>query len=202
MSPIWLAASAWSRAPIAALRRSRRSRTRLFRQSCGRNSPRLPKAPGSRPIGFGAAAGEAATACRAAGERRRLRPPPYCAARHNSKTSCPATRVSTVRAAERGLEAGRLLASNRADLPGGGDFEDLEIVGSAQFVVLEPARDIDGVAGFAAQRLAGFEFELDPAVKHIDELIRADMVVPAGRLRHAGLCLGDLRPHLAAAGVL
>src|SRR3954454_3808149 len=83
----------------------------------------------------------------------------------------------------------RLVAGHRADFAGGRYFEDLEIVRGAQFVVLQAARDIDRVAGFAAQRLAGLEFELDPAIEDIDELVLADMVVPAGRLGHAGLGL-------------
>src|SRR5439155_5370209 len=72
----------------------------------------------------------------------------------------------------------------------------------AQFIVFQPARDEHRVALLAAQELAALEFELDPAVQQVDELAVAGVIMPAGRLRHAGLRLHDLAAHLAAAGFL
>src|SRR5205814_1433692 len=45
------------------------------------------------------------------------------------------------------------------------------------------------------------EFQLDPALQRIDELSLADMVMPSGRLGHAGDCQRYLRPHPAVGGL-
>src|SRR5205814_6784478 len=71
-----------------------------------------------------------------------------------------------------------------------------------QLVVLQTSRYVYRTAGSTAQHLAGLEVDLDPAVQHVNELVVADMIVPAGRLAHAGFRLSQLGPHLAAAGVL
>src|SRR6266496_3523389 len=112
-----------------------------------------------------------------------------------------ATKVGTAGVSPaRGSACGGWVAGDRADLARRRDFEDLEVVRGAQFVVLETARYVDRVAGAEAEHLTALEFELDPAVQHIDELVFADMVMPTGRLGHAGLGLGQLGAHLAAAG--
>src|SRR5438045_908176 len=117
---------------------------------------------------------------------------------HRNKTGAPVLLKFAA-----GLSAGaRWVDRNRAELARHRDFERLEIVRGAQFIMFQPARDEHRVALLAAQELAALEFELDPAVQQIDELAVAGMVVPAGRLRHAGLRLHDLPAHLAAAGLL
>src|SRR6266478_2558721 len=79
------------------------------------------------------------------------------------------------------------------------DFEDLEVVRGADLVVAHAARDKARVAGFEPAAGAVLEFELDPALQRIDELALADVVVPAGRLGHAGERGRQLRPHPAVA---
>src|SRR5215470_3684286 len=96
----------------------------------------------------------------------------------------------------------RGIAGHRPELAWHRDFERLEIVRGAQFVVLQPARDEHGIAALAAQELAALEFQLDPAIQEIDELAIASMVMPAGRLGHTGDRLHDLTAHPAAAGLL
>src|SRR4051812_36408820 len=101
------------------------------------------------------------------------------------------------------LSAGaRWVDGHRAELAWHRDFERLEIVRGPQFIVFQPARDEHRVALLAAQELAALEFKLDPAVQQVDELAVAGVIMPAGRLRHAGLRLHDLAAHLAAAGLL
>src|SRR5215471_16900655 len=65
----------------------------------------------------------------------------------------------------------------------------------------QTAGDEYRIPGFEPQHLAGLEFQLDPAFQRIDKLAIASVVMPAGRLGHAGDRLHDLTTHRAAARV-
>src|SRR5437764_6646660 len=64
-----------------------------------------------------------------------------------------------------GLRAlGRRVDRHGADFARHRHFEDLEVVRGAQLVVVQPARNIDRVAGFEPAHLAVLEFEFDPTL--------------------------------------
>src|SRR5205807_8733449 len=78
-------------------------------------------------------------------------------------------------------------------------FEDLEVLRGPDLIVAHAARDEARIAGFEPAAAAVLEGEFDPALQRIDELTFADVVVPAGRLGHAGDRRRQLRPHPAVA---
>src|SRR5260370_24928437 len=58
--------------------------------------------------------------------------------------------------------SGGWVAGDRADLARRRDFEDLEIVRGAQLVVLQPAWNVDRVAGSEEQHLTALDLQRDP----------------------------------------
>src|SRR5512135_3004162 len=94
------------------------------------------------------------------------------------------------------LEAFRRVARPRAQFARDRDLEDLHLVGGADLVVAQVARDEERIAFFDLERAALLELQLDPALEDVDELAVALVIVPAGRLAEA---LGRLH-HLGAHG--
>ena len=63
------------------------------------------------------------------------------------------------------------------------------------------ARDEQRLPRLQAQPLPGLEFQVDPALQGVDELAVADVIMPPGRLCHAGDRRHHLGAHRAVAGV-
>jgi hypothetical protein len=65
--------------------------------------------------------------------------------------------------------------------------------------VAHPTRHEQRLARLEAQDVAGLEFQLDSALEGIDELTVAGVIMPPGRLSHAGDGRHHLGTHLAMA---
>ena len=82
------------------------------------------------------------------------------------------------------LEAFRRVARPRAQFARDRDLEDLHLVGGADLVVAQVARDEERIAFFDLERAAVLELQLDPALEDVDELaVTLVIVQPVGSLR-------------------
>src|SRR5258708_2947676 len=113
-------------------------------------------------------------------------PPPWSCRRRGCRCPCrsraPGASAAWLSAASTLLEAGWRIAGLGAHLGRDRNLEDLEIVRGRDLVVLEPARDVDRLAGLHPDGRAILEFEIDPTLERVDELRLADVPMPAGRL--------------------